>query len=94
MSDKKQTIIYTYTDEAPLLATASLLPIVRRFTATADINVELSDISVAARVLAEFPEYLKAEQRVVDSLAELGKLTQEPDTNIIKLPMCSNLRPV
>ena len=89
MSDKKQTIIYTYTDEAPLLATASLLPIVRRFTATANINIELSDISVAARVLAEFPEYLKEDQRVVDNLAELGKLTQEPDTNIIKLPNIS-----
>lgn len=89
MSDKKQTIIYTHTDEAPLLATASLLPIVRRFTAAADINVELSDISVAARVLAEFPEYLSEEQRVPDNLAELGRLTQEPETNIIKLPNIS-----
>ncbi|WP_371195191.1 NADP-dependent isocitrate dehydrogenase [Glaciecola sp. SC05] len=89
MSEKKQTIIYTHTDEAPLLATASLLPIVRRFTAAADINVELSDISVAARVLAEFPEFLKEEQRVPDNLAELGRLTQEPNTNIIKLPNIS-----
>jgi isocitrate dehydrogenase len=89
MSDNKQKIIYTYTDEAPLLATASLLPIIRRFTATADIDVELSDISVAARVLAEFPEYLKEDQRVDDNLAELGRLTQEPNTNIIKLPNIS-----
>lgn len=89
MSDKKSKIIYTYTDEAPLLATASLLPIVRTFTAAADIDVEVSDISVAARVLAEFPEYLTEEQRVSDNLAELGKLTQNPDTNIIKLPNIS-----
>lgn len=89
MSDNKQKIIYTYTDEAPLLATASLLPIIRKFAAAANIDVELSDISVAARVLAEFPEYLKEEQRVPDNLAELGRLTQEPDTNIIKLPNIS-----
>lgn len=89
MSEKKPKIIYTYTDEAPLLATASLLPIIRRFTEAADIDVELSDISVAARVLAEFPEYLKEEQRVEDNLAQLGRLTQEPDTNIIKLPNIS-----
>jgi isocitrate dehydrogenase len=89
MSDNKQKIIYTFTDEAPLLATASLLPIIRKFTAAANIDVEVSDISVAARVLAEFPEYLKEEQRVSDNLAELGRLTQEPDTNIIKLPNIS-----
>ncbi|MFT4653497.1 MAG: isocitrate dehydrogenase [Kangiellaceae bacterium] len=89
MSDNKQKIIYTYTDEAPLLATASLLPIIRRFTAAANIDIELSDISVAARVLAEFPEYLSEEQRVPDNLAELGRLTQEPNTNIIKLPNIS-----
>lgn len=89
MSDKKAKIIYTYTDEAPLLATASLLPIVRKFAGVADIDVELSDISVAARVLAEFPDYLSEEQRVPDNLAELGRLTQEPDTNIIKLPNIS-----
>jgi len=89
MSDNKQKIIYTHTDEAPLLATASLLPIIRRFTAAADIDVELSDISVAARVLAEFPEYLSEEQRVPDNLAELGRLTQDPNTNIIKLPNIS-----
>ncbi|NND89334.1 MAG: NADP-dependent isocitrate dehydrogenase [Granulosicoccus sp.] len=89
MSDNKQKIIYTCTDEAPLLATASLLPIIRSFTSAAGISVELSDISVAARVLAEFPDYLSEEQQVPDNLAQLGRLTQEPDTNIIKLPNIS-----
>ena len=82
-------IIYTKTDEAPALATLSFLPIVEAFTKTAGISVETSDISVAARVLAEFPEYLTEEQRVPDSLAELGRLTQDPNTNIIKLPNIS-----
>ncbi|GAF57707.1 LOW QUALITY PROTEIN: isocitrate dehydrogenase [Psychrobacter sp. JCM 18902] len=82
-------IIYTKTDEAPALATLSFLPIVKAFTQTAGIEVETSDISVAARVLAEFPEYLTEEQRVPDNLAELGRLTQDPDTNIIKLPNIS-----
>ena len=89
MSENKQKIIYTCTDEAPALATASLLPIIRTFTAAANIDVELSNISVAARVLAEFPDHLTEAQRVPDNLAELGKLTQEPDTNIIKLPNIS-----
>ncbi|MDB3935852.1 NADP-dependent isocitrate dehydrogenase [Granulosicoccus sp.] len=89
MSDNKQKIIYTLTDEAPLLATASLLPFIRTFTSAAGITVELSDISVAARVLAEFPEFLKEDQRVPDNLAELGRLTQDPNTNIIKLPNIS-----
>jgi isocitrate dehydrogenase len=89
MSDNKQKIIYTHTDEAPLLATASLLPIIRKFTAAANIEVALSDISVAARVLAEFPEYLSQDQQVPDNLAELGRLTQESSTNIIKLPNIS-----
>ena len=89
MSDNKQKIIYTCTDEAPLLATASLLPIVRKFTAAAGIEVELTDISVAARLLSEFPEHLTEEQRVPDNLAALGILTQHPDTNIIKLPNIS-----
>lgn len=89
MSDTTQKIIYTYTDEAPLLATASLLPIVRKFTAAAGITIEVSDISVAARLLAEFPDYLTDEQKVPDNLAELGKLTQDPNTNIIKLPNIS-----
>lgn len=82
-------IIYTKTDEAPALATLSFLPIVKAFTQTAGVAVETSDISVAARVLAEFPEYLSEEQRVPDNLAELGRLTQDPSTNIIKLPNIS-----
>lgn len=82
-------IIYTKTDEAPALATLSFLPIVEAFTKTAGISVETSDISVAARVLAEFPEYLTEEQRVPDNLAELARLTQDPNTNIIKLPNIS-----
>ena len=82
-------IIYTKTDEAPALATLSFLPIVEAFTKPAGISVETSDISVAARILAEFPEYLTEEQRVPDNLAELGRLTQDPNTNIIKLPNIS-----
>ena len=89
MADKQSKIIYTLTDEAPLLATCSLLPIIRRFTAAAGIQVEKSDISLAARVLASFPERLCDEQKVPDNLAELGRLTQYPDTNIIKLPNIS-----
>ncbi|MBU6258760.1 MAG: NADP-dependent isocitrate dehydrogenase [Burkholderiales bacterium] len=83
------TIIYTLTDEAPLLATCAFLPIIRAFTAPAGIRVETSDISVSARVLAEFPEYLSEAQRVPNSLAELARLTQLPETNIIKLPNIS-----
>ncbi len=82
-------IIYTKTDEAPALATLSFLPIVEAFTKTAGVSVDISDISVAARVLAEFPEYLTEEQRVPDNLAELGRLTQDPNANIIKLPNIS-----
>ena len=82
-------IIYTLTDEAPLLATHSLLPIIKTFTAAAEIDVETSDISVAARVLGEFPEFLTDDQKVTDNLAELGRLTQLADTNIIKLPNIS-----
>ena len=82
-------IIYTLTDEAPALATLSFLPVVEAFTKPAGISIETSDISVAARVLAEFPDYLTEEQRVPDNLAELGRLTQDPDTNIIKLPNIS-----
>jgi len=89
MSDLKHKIIYTLTDEAPLLATASLLPIIRTFAAQAGIGVDVSDISVAARVLAEFPDYLTQEQQVPNNLAELGRLTQDADTNIIKLPNIS-----
>ena len=79
-------IIYTLTDEAPMLATAAFLPIIRTFAAPAGIEVAESDISVAARVLATFPECLSEAQRVPDTLAELGKLTHLPQTNIIKLP--------
>ncbi|MES2257049.1 MAG: NADP-dependent isocitrate dehydrogenase [Pseudomonadota bacterium] len=84
-----QKIIYTLTDEAPLLATYSLLPIIKKFTAPAGVDVIARDISVAARVLAEFPEYLSDEQKVPNTLAELGALTQNADTNIIKLPNIS-----
>jgi isocitrate dehydrogenase len=89
MSKEKSTIIYTLTDEAPYLATAAFLPIIRTFTAPANIEVVESDISVAARILAEFPDYLSDEQKVPNNLSELGKLTLLPDTNIIKLPNIS-----
>jgi isocitrate dehydrogenase len=89
MTAEKSKIIYTLTDEAPLLATYSFLPIVRKFTSPAAINVVESDISVAARVLGEFPEYLTEAQKVPDNLSELGRLTLLPDTNIIKLPNIS-----
>ena len=82
-------IIYTKTDEAPALATLSFLPIVKAFAQTAGVDVETSDISVAARVLAEFPEYLTEEQRVPNNLEALGKLTQDPNANVIKLPNIS-----
>ena len=89
MSSQQPTIIYTLTDEAPLLATSAFLPIIRTFAAPAGINVATSDISVAARVLAAFPECLTEAQRVPDHLAELGKLTLKPEANIIKLPNIS-----
>src|SRR5258705_3585086 len=89
MSAAQPTIIYTLTDEAPLLATYAFLPIIRAFTEPAGIDVKTSDISVAARILAEFGGHLTEEQRVPDHLAELGGLTQLPDTNIIKLPNIS-----
>jgi len=89
MSDEKPTIVYTLTDEAPLLATYAFLPIIRTFTDPAGIEVESSDISVAARILAEFSDRLTEEQRVPDNLATLGGLTHDPATNIIKLPNIS-----
>ncbi|MBC9073902.1 NADP-dependent isocitrate dehydrogenase [Thauera sp. CAU 1555] len=89
MSSQQPTIIYTITDEAPMLATAAFLPVVRSFAGAAGIRIEEADISVAARVLAEFPEYLSDEQKVPNTLAELGKKTLEPDANIIKLPNIS-----
>ncbi len=85
----KSKIIYTLTDEAPALATASLLPIVRTFASSADIEVDLSDISLAGRILSAFPERLTEEQRAEDGLAFLGELTKDPEANIIKLPNIS-----
>ena len=86
---EKSKIVYTLTDEAPLLATYSFLPIVQAFTATAGIEIETEDISLAARILSNFPEYLDANQKVKDSLLELGKLATSPEANIIKLPNVS-----
>jgi len=83
------TIIYTKTDEAPMLATYSLLPIIKAFTDAAGINVETRDISLAGRIIASFPENLTDEQRIGDALAELGELAKTPDANIIKLPNIS-----
>ena len=88
MTDKPK-IIYTKTDEAPALATHSFLPIVEAYTATVGVDVETRDISLAARILAVFPESLKAEQKVADALSELGELAQRPEANIIKLPNIS-----
>ncbi len=89
MAAEKSKIIYTLTDEAPLLATCAFLPIVQTFAAPAGIDVVARDISVAARILGEFPEYLTDAQKVPDNLAELGHMTLLPDTNIIKLPNIS-----
>ena len=83
------TIVYSKTDEAPALATYSLLPILRAFTASSGIEFELKDISLAGRILAHFPDSLTPEQRIPDALAELGKLATEPEANIIKLPNIS-----
>src|SRR5690606_11903823 len=82
-------IIYTLTDEAPALATYSLLPIVEAFTRAADVAVETRDISLAGRILATFPDQLASGQRRPDDLAELGELAQAPEANIIKLPNIS-----
>ncbi|MFC3626223.1 NADP-dependent isocitrate dehydrogenase [Vogesella amnigena] len=89
MPSEQPTIIYTLTDEAPALATSAFLPVIRTFTDAAGIKIDTADISVAARVLAEFPDYLTDAQKVPDTLSELGRLTQNPDTNIIKLPNIS-----
>nr|WP_319565458.1 NADP-dependent isocitrate dehydrogenase [uncultured Rhodoferax sp.] len=89
MATEPSKIIYTLTDEAPFLATCAFLPVIRTFTAPAGVDVSECDISVAARVLAEFPEYLTEMQKVPDNLKELGRLTLLPDTNIIKLPNIS-----
>src|SRR3989304_5494299 len=82
-------IMYTATDEAPALATYSLLPIVKAFTKTAGIDIELRDISLAGRIIANFPENLTEKQRIPDELTELGKLAMTPEANIIKLPNIS-----
>jgi len=82
-------IIYTRTDEAPLLATYSLKPVVEAFASTAGIDVETRDISLAGRILAQFPDYLGEDQKVADALAELGELAKTPEANIIKLPNIS-----
>lgn len=89
MTDNSKTIYYTLTDEAPSLATCSLLPIVRAFTKAAGIDVKITDISLGSRVLSAFNDRLPAEQQVVDGLAFLGELTQDPNANIIKLPNIS-----
>ncbi len=89
MSDQSATIIYTHTDEAPALATYSLLPVIRGFAKTAGIAVETRDISLAGRILAGFPEKLTDEQKQADALAELGELVKTPNANIIKLPNIS-----
>ncbi|NCT18908.1 MAG: isocitrate dehydrogenase (NADP(+)) [Flavobacteriaceae bacterium CG_4_8_14_3_um_filter_34_10] len=86
---KKQTIIYTKTDEAPALATYSFLPIVQAFTAPSGIQMETRDISLASRILAKFPDFLKVNQKISDDLNELSKLAKSPDANIIKLPNIS-----
>ena len=89
MPTDKPTIIYTITDEAPALATYSLLPIIQSFTASSGIAVDTRDISLAGRIIANFPDYLTEEQRIGDALAELGELAKTPQANIIKLPNIS-----
>ena len=86
-------IIYTLTDEAPYLATASLLPIVKAFTGTAGIQVETRDISLAGRIIALFPDVLKDDQKIANDLVELGQLATTPEANIIKLPNISASMP-
>ena len=82
-------IIYTHTDEAPMLATHSFLPIVEAFASTAGVELETRDISLAGRIIATFPDYVTEEQRIGDALAELGDLAKTPEANIIKLPNIS-----
>src|SRR5262245_34157126 len=87
--EKSAPIIYTHTDEAPLLATYSFLPIIQAYAGVAGVPVESRDISLAGRILAKFPERLREDQRVGDALAELGELAKRPEANIIKLPNIS-----
>ena len=82
-------IIYTHTDEAPMLATYSFLPIIEAFASTAGVEVETRDISLAGRIIAVFGDYLTPEQQIGDALAELGELAKTPEANIIKLPNIS-----
>ncbi|WP_299117973.1 NADP-dependent isocitrate dehydrogenase [uncultured Winogradskyella sp.] len=86
---KSSTIFYTLTDEAPALATRSFLPIVKAFTKSSNVNIETKDISLAARILSAFPDFLTEKQRVSDALAELGELVKQPQANVIKLPNIS-----
>lgn len=89
MSKESATIIYTITDEAPALATHSLLPVIQAFSAAAGIAVETRDISLSGRIIASFPDFLKPEQQINDALAELGDMAKKPEANIIKLPNIS-----
>lgn len=89
MITKTAKILYTLTDEAPALATYSLLPIVKAFTGSAGVQVETRDISLSGRIISQFPEYLKPEQRINDDLAELGEIAKSPEANIVKLPNIS-----
>src|SRR5689334_19488852 len=86
---EKAKIYYTLTDEAPMLATHSFLPIIKAFTRAADIEIDVPDISLAGRILANFREYLKDNQKTPDALGELGELAARPEANIIKLPNIS-----
>ncbi|MFZ9886311.1 MAG: NADP-dependent isocitrate dehydrogenase [Myxococcota bacterium] len=93
MTDAKSTIFYTYTDEAPALATFSFLPVVQAFAGTCGVDVVLRDISLAGRILSSFPEHLSEAQRIPDALSELGALATRPEANIIKLPNISASMP-
>lgn len=87
------TIIYTHTDEAPALATQSFLPIIQAFAKSSNIDFKTSDISLAGRIIASFPEFLQEDQRIADALAELGELVTKPEANVIKLPNISASMP-
>ncbi len=93
MSNQTPKILYTLTDEAPALATYSLLPIVQAFTSSAGVQVETRDISLSGRIIASFPEYLQPDQQIEDALAELGKIATTPEANIVKLPNISASMP-
>ena len=87
MTDSK--IIWTITDEAPLLATCSLLPVIRAYTRGSGVEIETRDISLAGRVIANFPDNLTEDQKIPDDLGELGRLVKSPEANIVKLPNIS-----